>query len=182
MDCPPLPRCFVGAPGAHFPNRSGRAKVFHMRNCVLCGQVFTGKAEKVYCSWVCKRTAGKRRERAKRAKPRRSLAERLDALSIPEPNSGCRLWLSRLTTRGYGQLRVDRHWRKAHQVAYELAKGPIPPGKMVCHTCDVQICIEGNHLYAGTAKTNSDDMFRRGRAPPRPSRRLADGRFASGAV
>ncbi len=33
---------------------------------------------------------------------RRTLPERLDALSMPEPNSGCRLWLGSVNATGYG--------------------------------------------------------------------------------
>jgi hypothetical protein len=133
-----------------------------MTICEYCRQSFPAHGEDLFCSRRC------RTEFSRFIPPPfvegRSLAERLEALSIPEPNSGCRLWLGGLNSRGYGHLRVNRKWRKAHQVAYELERGPIPPGKMICHTCDVQICIEGNHLYAGTAKTNHDDMVRRGRA------------------
>jgi hypothetical protein len=139
-----------------------------MEKCEICGDGVTASIHlgKRFCSQVCKRIAAKRRARRVRGasvREVRSLAERIDALSIPEPNSGCFLWLGNLTTRDYGQIRVERHWRKAHRVAYELAKGGIPEGAYICHRCDVQICVNPDHLYAGTAKTNFEDMRARGR-------------------
>ena len=94
---------------------------------------------------------------------RPTLADRLEALSIPEPNSGCRLWLGKLTSTGYGQIKVGGKKSRVHRIAYELAKGPIPAGRIICHHCDVPNCIEPDHLYAGTHQTNSDDKWRRGR-------------------
>lgn len=34
----------------------------------------------------------------------------------------------------------------AHRVAYTLGKGPIPPGRLVTHTCDCRICCNPAHL------------------------------------
>jgi hypothetical protein len=94
------------------------------------------------------------------------------ALSIPEPNSGCRLWLGKIhQTSGYAQIWVDGRHRNASRVAYEVWKGPIPAGKMACHTCDMPECVEPAHLYAGTAQDNHDDMVRRGRYRPPYSKR-----------
>ena len=87
-----------------------------------------------------------------------SIAERLDARSIPEPNSGCILWTGAVARRGYGKLRVKNRVTAAHRVAYELAHGPVPPGMFVCHRCDVPSCINPAHLFAGTHQQNMDDM------------------------
>ncbi len=55
----------------------------------------------------------------------------------------------------------------AHRVAYRLAKGPIPDGAFICHTCDNPLCCNPAHLFQGTHQENMDDMKakRRGRAP-----------------
>jgi HNH endonuclease len=34
---------------------------------------------------------------------------------------------------------------------------------MVCHTCDVPLCVNTEHLFQGTAKENFDDMVAKGR-------------------
>jgi hypothetical protein len=77
-------------------------------------------------------------------------AERLERLSIPEPNSGCRIWLGRLEPNGYGKVHYEGRTRWAHDVAYELANGPIPHGMEPHHKCRVRCCIEPNHLEALT--------------------------------
>ncbi len=37
---------------------------------------------------------------------------------------------------------------------------------MVCHKCDVTLCINPDHLFVGTAKDNMQDMISKGRAAP----------------
>lgn len=102
-------------------------------------------------------------------RPRLELAERVEMNSVPEPNTGCRLWTGALWGK-YGRIKVDRVRRKAHQVAFEAHKGLVPPGRIVCHSCGVSLCVEPSHLYAGTHQDNFDDMKRHGRWKPPPSR------------
>lgn len=99
------------------------------------------------------------------------LQERLDFASIPEPNSGCRLWLGGEWGGGYGRISVDGIERLAHVVSWELHSGrPVQPGFHVCHHCDVKACIEPSHLFEGTRSDNMADMHRKGRAN-KPSRK-----------
>lgn len=89
--------------------------------------------------------------------------ERLHFYSMPEPNSGCRLWLMSVGSHGYGTLQVDGVEWLAHRLAWTLSNGPIPHGMEVCHKCDVRPCIEDNHLFLGTRADNVSDMVRKGR-------------------
>ena len=91
------------------------------------------------------------------------LRDRIEAMSIPEPNSGCRIWTGAVSSKGYGSIRINGKSLGAHRVAYELEKGPIPAGMMVCHHCDLPPCIEATHLYAGTNDDNMADMDKRNR-------------------
>jgi hypothetical protein len=52
----------------------------------------------------------------------------------------------------------------AHVYSYRLAKGEIPEGMQVCHTCDNGLCCNPKHLFLGTAQKNIQDMWRKGRA------------------
>lgn len=95
---------------------------------------------------------------------RGTVLERLERLSIPEPNSGCWLWMGSLSKFGYGQIMMPGGKpRRAHRVSYEAHKGPIPPGLDVRHTCDMRCCINPDHLLIGTRKQNMQDALDRGR-------------------
>lgn len=87
----------------------------------------------------------------------------LEERAIPEPNSGCLLWLITVDKDGYGQSTIKRRVGKAHRRAWIAKHGPIPPGKHVLHRCDVRSCINPAHLFLGTQKTNMADMTTKGR-------------------
>lgn len=93
---------------------------------------------------------------------RASVETRLERGSIPEPNSGCLLWCATIDKMGYGVVKVGGRRRKAHRIAWELAKGA--PGVLhVLHKCDVPACINPDHLFLGTHADNMRDMVAKGR-------------------
>lgn len=65
---------------------------------------------------------------------------------------GCWEWVGSRRTDGYGQIRVGSRLVKAHQVAYELFVGPIPPGIEIDHTCRNHGCVR--HLEAVPHQVN----------------------------
>lgn len=82
--------------------------------------------------------------------------------SSPDAN-GCWIWNSKKNKAGYGLIKIDGSYKRAHRVSYELFIGEIPDGLLVCHKCDVRECINPDHLFIGTHKENTQDMISKGR-------------------
>ena len=97
------------------------------------------------------------------------LAEKLLNLSVPEPNSGCWLWLGVLQGSGYGSVGIGsmrdgtRTMIGAHRAAYLAFCGVIPVGLFVLHKCDNKLCINPDHLFLGTQADNNADKLAKGR-------------------
>lgn len=75
----------------------------------------------------------------------------------------CWNWRAGIFANGYGQFRWSKRKVKAHRVAWQLVYGPIPTGKIICHTCDNKRCVNPMHLFIGTHKDNAVDRERKGR-------------------
>jgi len=79
--------------------------------------------------------------------------------------SGCWEWTgARGGKMKYGVIRIKGRLYKTHRIAYELAYGPIPEGKIVCHRCDNPPCCNPGHLFLGTYTDNVIDCIQKGRA------------------
>ncbi len=74
------------------------------------------------------------------------LRESLEKHSIPEPNSGCILWIGGINPEGYGRIDAGDRLEPAHRLAYELANGPVPRDLVMDHLCRVHCCINPRHL------------------------------------
>lgn len=83
--------------------------------------------------------------------------QRFDRFVIPEPNSGCFLWLGSTTPQGYGSFWDGLRLVRAPRYAWEQANGPIPPGQWVLHRCDNPSCVNTAHLFLGDNATNVRD-------------------------
>lgn len=94
-----------------------------------------------------------------------ALSARIEALSIPEPNSGCWLWLAQLNHLGYGKIMVSPRKMSAHRASWMAFRGSIPEGAMVLHTCDNRSCVNPDHLFLGDQSANMIDMWRKKRHP-----------------
>lgn len=86
---------------------------------------------------------------------------KLERFSMPEPNSGCWLWLGH-TCKGYGYVRYEGKQWIASRLSYFAFVG-LPGSMDVCHHCDNPVCINPAHLFLGTAKDNMADRGRKGR-------------------
>lgn len=75
--------------------------------------------------------------------------------------SGCREWQSTLHRDGYGKFWFEGKQVPAHRMAYQLFRGEIPEGMLVCHTCDNKKCVNPEHLFLGTHSDNVRDMVKK---------------------
>jgi hypothetical protein len=75
----------------------------------------------------------------------------------------CILWPHAVDRKGYGKRNYKGSMWFAHRAAWDEKIGPIPAGLCVLHICDNPKCINVNHLFLGTQKTNLIDMERKGR-------------------
>lgn len=101
----------------------------------------------------------------------------------PPNERGCRLWNG--NTRGnpkhlnnyYPVIWLDYKRYSAHRLQWELLRGPIPDGFLVCHHCDEPLCMNIEHHFLGTHKENTKDMIQKGRAKygeKHPMKKLTD--------
>lgn len=82
--------------------------------------------------------------------------------AIPEPNTGCWLWLGCVNNKGYGQVRRGGRTQLAHRAS--LAETcEVPAGSVVEHKCNTPACINPNHLFVSTQAANLQRMRAQGR-------------------
>lgn len=90
---------------------------------------------------------------------------------VADPVTGCWVYIGARNAKGYGrvELPMKRGVRgrrvRAHRLAWLRARGAIPAGMFVLHSCDNPPCINPDHLFLGTNSDNMTDMVRKGRHP-----------------
>lgn len=98
------------------------------------------------------------------------ITKRIDRTSSPH---GCWLWTGRLDRDGFGRCDMpDAPGCLVHRVVYEDARGPIPRGQVLMHSCDAlhgpgaayRRCCNPEHLTPGTRAENNGDRSQKGRS------------------
>lgn len=81
---------------------------------------------------------------------------RFEAFVMPEPNSGCWLWMGSVISekRGYGRFVIPGLTRLAHRAAYLIYRGDLPVDLQVDHKCRNTFCVNPDHLEVVTAAEN----------------------------
>lgn len=72
----------------------------------------------------------------------------------------CIEWTGKLSGGGYGYIYAFKRIWSAHRVSYLIEHGELPYNLYICHICNNKKCIKPEHLYAGTAKQNSQDFIK----------------------
>lgn len=86
--------------------------------------------------------------------------------SLVDKTGGCWYWTGPVFLDGYGRFNVRGKMFRANRVSYALANNYIDEDLLVCHTCDVRLCVAQDHLFSGTHSDNSKDMASKGRCNP----------------
>jgi uncharacterized NAD-dependent epimerase/dehydratase family protein len=81
-------------------------------------------------------------------------------------SDGCWIWAGAKTGAGYGSVKIRGHVYPAHRVSFEHFVGPVLEGLVVCHSCDVKLCVNPGHLWSGAQWENMRDMREKGRSRP----------------
>jgi hypothetical protein len=103
----------------------------------------------------------------------KSLSDRFESKYIPEPMSGCWIWIGQTNEAGYGLIKDFgsknvRCLERAHRVAWRLYKKDPIGNLILCHKCDTPSCVNPDHLFLGTHLDNVLDCRKKGRGyhPP----------------
>lgn len=90
---------------------------------------------------------------------------------VAKQENGCWHWTGSVNKRlGRGTYNGEY----AYRLAYRMLVGPIPEGLQINHHCDNGLCVNPDHIYAGTQAENHRDALERGLSRPVPSAKGAD--------
>jgi hypothetical protein len=89
-----------------------------------------------------------------------SLIERFKAKVCKREPEDCWPWVGS-NRNGYGAIKHSGRVLSAHVVSFVIAKGEIPEGMIITHSCDNRLCCNPSHLSAASPQQNVKEMFER---------------------
>lgn len=90
------------------------------------------------------------------------IPERIERKIARIPFSGCWIWMGAAGRYAYSHM--NGRTVRLHRALFEMAGNVIPAGMELLHSCDIGVCVNPDHLSAGTHQENMTDMARKGRA------------------
>jgi hypothetical protein len=97
---------------------------------------------------------------------RRFRTKYAEAIPVDGPlETSCLRWPDSLGTWGYGRIFYREKQFVATRIAWQVFKGEIPVGLLVCHHCDNPWCVNIDHLFLGTDADNNLDKIAKGCEP-----------------
>lgn len=112
------------------------------------------------------------------------ILENIKKQSAPYENMNeCWIWQRTINFRnGYGVFSLNKKTIMAHRSSFQIFGGELTKEKpLVCHKCDIKICVNPEHLYAGSYADNLTDSYNRtdrartqayGEFSPKPNAKL----------
>ena len=72
-----------------------------------------------------------------------------------DKSGDCWEWLAAKTEKGYGVFtKTPRTYIRAHRMAWELERGPIPEGMTIDHLCYNEGCVNVDHMEVVSLQEN----------------------------
>lgn len=82
------------------------------------------------------------------------LPQNLQDKIMPEPMSGCWIWIGAKAGRNYGVVQYNGKMKYAHNVVREILIGKMPEGMEPDHLCRLPCCVNPHHIEPVTHKEN----------------------------
>ena len=95
----------------------------------------------------------------------RSLRTKIRARFLAERRltpDGCWLWGTSTQPGGYSTMSIENINLRTNRLSYCVFSDLPLQNELVCHKCNVPLCIKPKHLYAGTHSDNMKDAVRAG--------------------
>jgi len=81
-----------------------------------------------------------------------------------EHRGTCWIYTGSKSGDGYGVVGIGRKSFRVHRVMFEGFVRKLQDEELVCHTCDVPLCCNPDHLFAGSQSDNARDREKKGRS------------------